>query len=78
VWRVTFEQSTNGVDYTALGPGTRITGGWQLAGLALPLEQNIFVRARGYYMTGQYNGSGSVVESVSKVLASYGFLYMLS
>jgi hypothetical protein len=64
VWRVTFEQSTNGVTYTALGPGTRITGGWQLSGLALPLEQNIFVRARGYYATGQYNGSGSVIESV--------------
>ena len=72
VWRVTFEQSTDGVTYTALGDGTRITGGWQLSGLALPRGQNLFIRARGYYASGIYNGSGSVVEAVRNV-----YLYLL-
>ncbi|MCJ7548861.1 MAG: PKD domain-containing protein, partial [Anaerolineae bacterium] len=67
VWRVTFEQSTDGVPYAPLGKGTRIAGGWQLSGLTLPRRQNLFIRARGYYSTGLYNGSGSVVESVRKV-----------
>src|SRR5262249_37190834 len=31
--RVTFEQSSDGVSYTPLGSGTRISGGWQLTGL---------------------------------------------
>ena len=64
VWRVTFESSTDGVTYTPLGAGTRIAGGWQLTGLTLPRGQNLFIRARGYYATGEFDGSGSVVESV--------------
>ena len=67
VWRVTFESSTDGVTFTLLGAGTRIAGGWQLSGLALPRGQNLFIRARGDYATGQFNGSGSVVESVRNV-----------
>jgi hypothetical protein len=64
VERVLFELSTDGVTYTLLGEGTRIPGGWELSGLALPFEQNLFLRARGFYATGFHNGSGSVVESV--------------
>jgi hypothetical protein len=67
VWRVTFEQSLDGVSYTPLGDGTRVSGGWQLSGLALPSGQNIWLRARGYYMSGLYNGSGSVIDSVRNV-----------
>ena len=58
VVRVSFELSTDGVTYLPLGSGTRIPGGWQLNGLALPLNQNILIRARG-----QSDG-GSLVESV--------------
>jgi uncharacterized delta-60 repeat protein len=67
VWRVTFEQSTDGTAYTSLGAGTRISGGWELTGLSLPRGQNLWLRARGYYSTGQYNGSASVVESVRNI-----------
>jgi hypothetical protein len=67
IWRVTFELSTDSVNYTPLGVGTRSQDGWQLAGLALPHTQNLFIRARGYYATGLRNGSGSVVESVRNV-----------
>ncbi|MBL8093099.1 MAG: delta-60 repeat domain-containing protein [Anaerolineales bacterium] len=58
VVRVSFELSTDGVTHLPLGSGTRIPGGWQLNGLALPLNQNILIRARG-----QSDG-GSLVESV--------------
>ena len=67
VGRVTFESSPDGAGYTALGSGTRIAGGWQLTGQSLPISQNLFIRARGYYATGVRNGSGSIVESVRNV-----------
>jgi len=70
IWRVTFELSTDSVNFTLLGAGTRSAGGWQLSGISLPPNQNLFIRARGYYATGLYNGSGSVVESVRNVYLS--------
>ena len=60
--RVTFELSTDGVTYAPLGGATRIPGGWQLTGLGRPRQQNIFIRARGFYSSGWFNGSGSIVE----------------
>jgi uncharacterized delta-60 repeat protein len=71
VWRVTFESSVDGVSYTPLGAGTRITGGWQLTGLTLPRIQNLFIRARGYYATGLSNGSSSIVESVRNIFVKH-------
>ncbi len=46
VWRTTFDYSEDGLTWTNLGAGTRIPGGWQLAGVA-PLT-NGTLRARGY------------------------------
>ena len=62
---VTFELSTDGVNYSPLGMGERINSGWQLTGLALPKEQSLYIRARGYYGSG--SRSGSVVESVNNI-----------
>ena len=62
--RVTFELSTDGSAFTPLGSATRITGGWQLTSLSLPKGQNLYIRTRGFYSSGQCNGSGSIVESV--------------
>jgi hypothetical protein len=64
VWRVTFEHSADGVTWSSLGSGTRITVGWELTGLSLPINQYHYVRARGYAAGGLYNGSGSLLESV--------------
>jgi beta-propeller uncharacterized protein DUF5122 len=64
VWRATFEVSTDGATYTSLASGTHMPGGWQATGQSLPINQNLFIRARGYYATGYGNGSGSIVESV--------------
>lgn len=71
VWRVTFESSTDGTAYTALGSGTRTAGGWRLTGQSLPVSQNLFIRARGYYATGYRNGSASIVESVRNAYITF-------
>ncbi len=62
--RVTFEFSTDNVTYTPLGDGTGDGSNWILTGLSLPAGQNIYIRARGYYHGGYFNGSESIVESV--------------
>ncbi len=70
VQRATFESSTDASIYTPLGSGVRMTGGWKLSGLSLPINQNVYVRARGYYATGQFDGSGSIVESIRQTYVS--------
>ena len=66
VVRVTFDWSINGLTYTPLGVGTRVAGGWQLAGQSLP-NQDLYIRARGYYATAYENASGSIAESILNV-----------
>ena len=64
VEQVTFELSTDaGSTWTALGSGTRITGGWAETGLSLPPGGSI--RARGRATAGYYNGSSSLIEQVA-------------
>jgi hypothetical protein len=61
---VTFELSTDGgASYAPLGAGTRINGGWELTGLALPASGHI--RARARITTGLYNSSSGIVETVT-------------
>jgi uncharacterized delta-60 repeat protein len=64
--RVTFERSTDGVNYTFLGNGARIgaTNDFALTGQNLPAQQNLYVRARGVYRGAAVNGSELITESV--------------
>jgi hypothetical protein len=62
--RVTFESSTDNVNYTPLGNGTAAGNNWTRTGLNLPTGQNFYIRARGYYRSGYENGSESLTESV--------------
>jgi Domain of unknown function (DUF5122) beta-propeller len=62
--RVSFESSTNNINYTPLGNGTASGNNWTLSGLNLPTFQNIYIRPRGYYRSGGQNGSQSITESV--------------
>ena len=62
VWNTTFDFTTNGTNWTSLGSGTRISGGWQVAAFAAPA--NASIRARGYLSSGRYNGSASFVETI--------------
>jgi uncharacterized delta-60 repeat protein len=61
VWRSSFSLTTNGLDWTVLGDGTRIAGGWQLGGLTL--ASNATLRASGWVTGGYYNGSGWIAET---------------
>jgi uncharacterized delta-60 repeat protein len=67
--RVSFERSTDGVNYTLLGNGTRVGTGndFTLAGQNLTVQQNLYIRARGFYRGGQYISSESITESVRNV-----------
>jgi uncharacterized delta-60 repeat protein len=65
VWATTFEASNDGTNWTRLGAGSRISGGWQLSSVSIPAGATI--RARGYYSTGQYNGSSSLLETLLSV-----------
>jgi uncharacterized delta-60 repeat protein len=58
--RVTFDHSIDGIDWTPLGQGTRVSGGWELTGLSLPASGTI--RARARTTGGLYNGSSGWVE----------------
>ena len=63
VWRTTFDYSTDGVFWTSLGDGIRIPGGWQLTGVALPVDGTL--RARGFATGGRDNASSGFVESLA-------------
>jgi uncharacterized delta-60 repeat protein len=68
----TFETSADGTNWTAAMAGSRVSGGWQLAGL--PLSGKPFVRARGYTVGGRYQGSGWYVESLAQLAAPPGIV----
>ncbi len=57
-----FEMSTDGVDWTRLGGGEHIVGGWQLTNVSCPPGANI--RARGLVTSGYHNGSCWFAESI--------------
>lgn len=65
--RVTFETSTNNVNYSPLGNGTAAGSDWILTGLNFPAGQNFYIRARGYYRSGYLNSSESIAESVRNI-----------
>jgi uncharacterized delta-60 repeat protein len=62
VTRTSFDASTHGTNWVNLGAGTRIGGGWQLAGI--PVPTNALIRALGYVTGGYYNGSAWMVETI--------------
>ena len=55
------------MNYTFLGNGTASGSNWTLTGLNLSTQQNLYIRARGYYRSGYFNGSESIAESVRNV-----------
>ncbi|HEX2749077.1 MAG TPA: choice-of-anchor D domain-containing protein [Verrucomicrobiales bacterium] len=63
VEQVTFELSLNGTQWTTLGTGQRISGGWQRTALTLPPHGTI--RARGRAACGSNNVSSSLFETLA-------------
>jgi hypothetical protein len=62
--RVTFESSTDNVNYTPLGNGAATGNNWIQTGLSLPIDQNFYIRGRGYYRSSFLSASESITESV--------------
>ncbi len=61
-WRMSFESSTNDVDWESLGNANPVAGGWQLTSLALPDSASI--RARGFVSGGASAGSVWFIEKI--------------
>jgi len=70
VEQVRFELSTDqSASWTPLGPGTRITGGWEFtSAAALPLQG--LLRARGRSSGGYRNGSSGLIETTAAYVTS--------
>ena len=62
IWGVTFDYSADGANWDSLGNGSRISGGWQLAGVFLPPDGTI--RARGLVIDGYCNASAWFLETM--------------
>ena len=60
VWRTSFDASADGTNWTSLGTGTRIPGGWQVMNVSLPM--NVTVRARGFVAGAAYFAGSSWFE----------------
>jgi uncharacterized delta-60 repeat protein len=58
--QVTFESSTNGLDWIPLGSASRISGGWELIGLSLPASGQIRARGRANH--------ASIIEQVRAIV----------
>ena len=67
VTRASFELSTDaGANWSLLGYGARIAGGWELTGLSLPVSG--LIRARGTACGGYLNSSVGLVETMTPFL----------
>lgn len=76
--RTTFEYSLDGVAYVSLGAGVRTPGGWRSAHTALPLNQEFFVRARGVYISGGFDASGSEIAMTARTSIPGGVIEILT
>jgi hypothetical protein len=61
---VVFELSSDGINYSRLGLGVRISGGWQFTSATLPMGG--YIRARAQTTGGYFSGSPGLVEAVTK------------
>ena len=52
------------MNYTPWATAPPAGSNWTLTGLTLPIEQNFYIRARGYYRSGCQDSSESITESV--------------
>ena len=62
--RAVFEYSSDNVSYTPLGDGVPVGAQWTLANANFPRGETFYVRARGYYSSGQHNTATSITDSV--------------
>jgi len=62
-----FEESTDGVNWTAVGQGTSVSQStWQISGLASPAATPFFVRASGIVPSSE-NSSSGLIQAVQQI-----------
>ena len=67
VWRTTLDVTTNGDEWTPVGPGARVSGGWQWSEVTLPPDGTF--RARGCVAEDGGSSSSWLVETyLGKIL----------
>ena len=64
---VTFESSIDDLNSTVLGDANAQGNDWILTGLNLQTGQNTYIRAQGYYRTGNSNRSESIQKFVKNI-----------
>jgi hypothetical protein len=75
--QVVFEYSQDGTVFETLGAASYLEDTWQHSiGISLPRDQNFFIRGRGYYQTGVWNGSGSTQISTRMIYLPTIELYL--
>jgi uncharacterized delta-60 repeat protein len=72
VWRTSFESSTNGTNWTCLGDGCHVDGGWRLTNVSISTSATI--RARGFVAGGRCDGSSWFVETSLSPLVPLRFV----
>jgi len=65
-----FQVSTNSTDWTELGVGQRIPGGWRLVPTNQTIQSGSVIRAGGPVSVGQYNGTTWFVQSYLPITSS--------
>jgi uncharacterized delta-60 repeat protein len=61
-----FAYSTDAVNWSPLGSGNQISNGWEIRGLALPIAQRFWVRARARSLSGIYASSSGLTEQIKQ------------
>ncbi len=63
VWRTSFEVSTDGSNWSGLGAGVRIPGGWRLNNVSIPAGASL--RARGWVVASSESAGWFVEDTLS-------------
>jgi uncharacterized delta-60 repeat protein len=75
IWWASFQVSTNGTDWTELGPGQRISGGWRLVVTnQYQIQPGTVIRASGAVSVGQFNGTAWFVQSYLPITSSLAII----
>ncbi len=79
VVRVTIQGTTDLLSWAALGSAVRISGGWELGGINLPLNSDYYLRAVMEVQGGYSTASTALVSNTKRIYVPFdGFLLWLN
>ena len=70
--RASIEMSSDGTIWGPQVDGERTDGGWRFEDQSIDMDTQVitYLRFRGYYSAGLYDGAGSIVETIKQVYLS--------